>query len=96
MEVVINMSGENIGCTITVFDANGEKRIYKIPEKESHGHGSADEKFRDAMFKGLTEDPLGQTADSRSGAMSIGIGIAATTSMREDRAVTIKELFDYL
>ena len=93
MEVVSTTSGPETGCTITVYDENGEVRVYKIPEKDTIGHVNADAVFRDAIFRGMTEDPLGQSADSRAGAMSIGIGIAATTSMREDRAVRIDELF---
>lgn len=96
LELAINSSGEDIGCTITIFDANGEKRIYQPPRKESRGHGSGDINYFDAIFRGCVDDKLGQVANSRAGAMSIGIGIAALKSIQEDRAVTIKELFEYL
>ncbi len=55
------------------------------------GHGGSDPALRDNLFRGYTADPLGQMADSRAGAMSIGIGIAANKSMAEDRAVYLKE-----
>ena len=47
--------------------------------------------MRDRLFRGWTEDPLSQMADTRAGAMSIGIGIAANLSMKEDRAVYLSE-----
>lgn len=93
MEVVSTTSGPETGCTITVYDENGEVRVYKIPAKDTIGHVNADAVFRDAIFRGMPSDALGQSADSWAGAMSIGIGIAATTSMHEDRAVRIDELF---
>ena len=91
MEVVSTTSGPETGCTITVYDENGEVRVYKIPAKDTIGHVNADAVFRDAIFRGMPSDPLGQSADSRAGAMSIGIGIAANKSMAEDRAVYVGE-----
>lgn len=55
------------------------------------GHGGADPALRDNLFRGFTSDPLHQMADTRAGAMSIGIGIAANKSMAEDRAVYLSE-----
>ena len=55
------------------------------------GHGGSDPALRDHLFRGYTSDPLHQMADTRAGAMSIGIGIAANKSMKEDRAVYLKE-----
>ncbi len=55
------------------------------------GHGGSDPALRDNLFRGYSEDPLHQMADTRAGAMSIGIGIAANKSMAEDRAVYLKE-----
>lgn len=57
------------------------------------GHGGADPALRDNLFRGYTDDPLNQMADTRAGAMSVGIGIAANKSMDEDRAVYLSELF---
>ena len=96
LELKTYFSGEEQGCTITIYEDNGEKRIIIPSQKDSKGHGSADVMFRDAMFRGLESDPMNQVADSRAAAMSIGIGIAATTSMDNDRAVEMKELFGYL
>lgn len=55
------------------------------------GHGGSDPALRDNLFRGYTDDPLRQMADTRAGAMSIGIGIAANQSMAEDRAVYLSE-----
>ena len=55
------------------------------------GHGGSDPALRDNLFRGCTTDPLHQMADTRAGAMSIGIGIAANKSMAEDRAVYLSE-----
>ena len=55
------------------------------------GHGGSDPAMRNNLFRGYTEDPLNQMADTRAGAMSIGIGIAANKSMAEDRAVYVSE-----
>jgi len=58
------------------------------------GHGGSDHIMRQMLIRGGFEDKLGQVADIKSAAMSIGIGIAANKSMLEDRAVYISELFD--
>ena len=81
------------GEHVKVYNREGECIVYD----RSHvkplpgGHGGADPALRDNLFRGYTEDPLGQMADTRAGAMSIGIGIAANKSMAEDRAVYLKE-----
>lgn len=58
------------------------------------GHGGSDHIMRQMLIRGGYEDALGQVADIKAAAMSIGIGIAANKSMAEDRAVSISELFD--
>jgi predicted dehydrogenase len=57
------------------------------------GHFGGDQRMRDLMFRG-GDDPLGQRAGSRAGAMSVLVGIAALKSSREGRRVTIAELGD--
>ena len=49
--------------------------------------------MRDLIFRG-GDDPLGQRAGSRAGAMSVLVGVAALKSSREGRRVTIAELGD--
>lgn len=55
------------------------------------GHGGSDSMLRYALFNGLESDPLGLMADLKAGAMSIGIGIAANKSMKENRIVSLDE-----
>ncbi|MGN0779261.1 MAG: Gfo/Idh/MocA family protein [Aristaeellaceae bacterium] len=84
--------------TLKVYNREGEcinydrAHVRQLPG----GHGGSDPALRDNLFRGYSEDPLHQMADTRAGAMSIGIGIAANKSMAEDRAVYLSEfLGDY-
>ena len=100
MKIVFNGTKGRLECdnafdveTIKFYDRAGQclnidrSRVRKLPG----GHGGSDPAMRDKLFRGWTEDPLGQMADTRAGAMSIGIGIAANLSMKEDRAVYLSE-----
>jgi predicted dehydrogenase len=55
------------------------------------GHWGADDKMQDMIFQNAP-DPLGQSAGTRAGAMSILIGIAARHSIEQNRKITIDEL----
>jgi predicted dehydrogenase len=55
------------------------------------GHWGSDDKMQDMIFRG-SPDPLGQTAGTRAGAMSILIGIGARHSIEQNRKVTIDEM----
>ena len=65
----------------------------KEPQDGPGGHGGADEKIRDNLFIGCESDPLGKMADVREGMMSIGIGMAANISMKENRRVYLSEFY---
>ena len=98
--------------SITVFNRYGEQVCYNIPKNhatktmleypdlmrgiKNSGHGGSDGMLRNALFRGMTADPLSQMADLKDGALSIGIGIAANISMREDRAVSLDEFIDFI
>ena len=79
--------------TLKLYDREGQcinydrTHVRQLPG----GHGGSDPALRDNLFRGYTDDPLHQMADTRAGAMSIGIGIAANKSMKEDRAVYLSE-----
>lgn len=79
---------------LKLFNRRGECVTYGLPKNPSGGHGGADPKMRDFIFRGYKEDPLNQMADTHAGLMSIGIGMAATKSMDEKRQITIKELYE--
>ncbi len=78
---------------LKIYNRKGEEVVYHHVDKrpEIGGHGGADPRLRDMLFRGIDEDPLGQMADTRAGAMSCGIGIAANISMKENRAVSLTE-----
>ncbi len=78
---------------IKVFDRLGGAMTYDLRKAEG-SHGGGDERLLRMLFRGDLPDPLGQFAGTRAGAMSILIGIAANTSIREHRPVTLDELID--
>ena len=59
-------------------------------------HGGADPRLRVSLFRGHEPEELGQMADLRAGMMSIGIGMAANLSMKENRRVWLGEFFEEL
>jgi len=67
----------------------GVERI-KIPHAGG-GHFGGDDRMRNLIFHG-GDDPLGQRAGSRAGAMSVMVGIAALKSARTGETVNIGEL----
>ena len=107
MKIVFNGKKGRLECdnafgheTIKFYNRYGECVDYsRVTERNLDlmgNHGGADNLLRYNLFKGYDEDPLHQMADTRAGAMSIGIGIAANKSMAEDRAVYLSEfLGDY-
>ena len=105
MKLVINGKKGRLECdtafgkeNIKFYNRDGECIVIdrsRVRPKPG-GHGGSDPALRHNLFRGYTEDPLHQMADTRAGAMSIGIGIAANKSMAEDRAVYLSEfLGDY-
>ena len=100
MKIVFNGVKGRLECdnafgveTIKFYDRDGQCIVIDRSHVRQRpgGHGGADPALRDRLFRGYTEDPLHQMADTRAGAMSIGIGIAANKSMKEDRAVYLSE-----
>ena len=58
----------------------------------AEGHGGGDRRLRDHLFLGAVEDPLGHSAGSRAGAMSVLIGVAVNKSIEENRFIRIADL----
>jgi len=81
---------------IKFYNRNGEVIDIEAESGNGGGHGGADPKLQDSLFRGHEEEPLGQMADTRAGMMSIGIGVAANISMAEKRRVYLKEFFEEL
>lgn len=83
--------------TIKVYNRRGEDITIKCPQTTVTGHGGADEALLNKLIRFPdAPDPLMQMADLRAGLMSIGIGMAATTSMKEGRRVALSEFYDEL
>ena len=100
MKIVFNGVKGRLECdnafgveTIRFYDRTGQcltvDRSHVVPR--AGGHGGSDPAMRNRLFRGWTQDPIHQMAGTRAGAMSIGIGIAANLSMKEDRAVYLGE-----
>ena len=76
-----------------VYTRDGQVLEPELPKPEQTGHGGADDRLRDNLFRGYESDELGQMADVESGMMSIGIGMAANVSMAEGRSVNLSEFY---
>ena len=59
------------------------------------GHGGADERVKDLLFKPNQTDPTGQKAGSRAGVLSSMIGIAARKSIETNKVVQISDLIKF-
>lgn len=70
----------------------GVERLW-VPTKKG-GHFGGDDKLRDQLFRSDKGDPLEQRAGAEAGAMSLLTGVAAYTSVRENRPVTLRSLLD--
>lgn len=69
----------------------GGTKTYTLQKGEPGGHGGADPKLQDRIFRNAP-DPLKQAAGTRDGALSILIGIAARRSIEEHRPIVIDDL----
>ncbi|MBQ8747433.1 MAG: Gfo/Idh/MocA family oxidoreductase [Clostridia bacterium] len=80
---------------IVVYNREGEVIRIAQPKVDAANHGGSDTLLRDYLFRGKIREPeLMQGASLRDGLMSIGIGIAANLSMKENRRVSLAEFFD--
>lgn len=76
---------------VCLYNRHGERVQFDMP-KGKGTHGGGDEKLLNMLLRGGIEDPLGQFAGTRDGVMSAMIGIAANTSIKQGRTVTVNEL----
>ncbi|MEJ1157564.1 Gfo/Idh/MocA family protein [Prosthecomicrobium sp. N25] len=67
----------------------GEKIV--VPHAAG-GHFGGDDRLRTMLFVPGTEDPLGQRAGARAGALALLTGVAALKSSKEGRPVRVEEL----
>jgi len=69
----------------------GKAKTYMLQQNEPGGHGGADPKMQDMIFRNAP-DPLKQAAGTRDGALSILIGIAARRSIEQGHPIVIDDL----
>ena len=67
----------------------GDAQRIVVPHRPG-GHFGGDPALQTMLFKPGTEDPLGQRAGSRAGAMSVLCGIAALESATGGTPVKVK------
>jgi len=72
----------------------GKTKTWKVKTGEG-GHGGADEKMKNIMFKPDQADPLGAMAGSRAGVMSAIIGIAARKSIETGQRQKVNDLVKF-
>ena len=72
-------------------------RVDEITFPKATGlHAGGDDRMRDMLFGGVTEDPLGQCSDSFDGIKSCMIGIAANKSIKDGGRVDLTPILDEL
>ncbi len=76
---------------IRCYDREENSVTYEFT-KPTGGHGGGDERLLRMLFVNDLPDPLGLMADSRAGAMSILIGIAANKSIARGKPVEVSGL----
>jgi predicted dehydrogenase len=70
---------------------SGKRERIEMPDVEG-GHSGGDDRLRDLIFKNVKVPEHLKLPDSRAGAMSCLTGIAARTSIEQNRPVKINEL----
>ena len=65
---------------------NDGTHIVHTPPQGLGGHGGGDRSIKQMLFEEGHDDPLGQMAGTRAGALSVLLGVAATKSMQSDGA----------
>ena len=104
----MNIIGEKGRMEFSNFHAgDSKKEMYKIIVRYRDGrmdeiyfpkiateHDGGDELMRDMLFGYVTEDPLGQCADSFAGMKSVMIGVAANRSIKEGVRVELAPILE--
>jgi predicted dehydrogenase len=76
---------------IRVYDRRGNLATHRVAQEDG-SHGGSDERLRRRIFRGDLDDPLGQVAGSRAGAMSLLVGAAANCSIATGQPVDVPGL----
>lgn len=78
---------------ILVMRNFGDAERIRVPHRPG-GHFGGDPELKKMLFVPGTEDPLGQRAGARAGAMSVLVGVAAMESVRSGKPVAVKPLLE--
>ena len=76
---------------IRVYRFDGAWETTRVP-RTPEGHGGADARLLEHLFRGWDEDPLGHAAGAADGAYSILVGVAANRSVESGGWVRIGDL----
>jgi hypothetical protein len=76
---------------IALTTSFGRRQIIDVPKAQGE-HGGGDDRLRDLMFHNLAVPEHMRLPDSRAGAMSCLIGIAARKSIEQKRTIRIADL----
>ena len=85
---------EKAPIEIRLFKDMETSKIFSL-EHSTGGHGGADERVKDLIFKPDVKDELGQRAGSRAGIMSSLIGIAARQSIETGSKVKVSDMVHF-
>jgi predicted dehydrogenase len=78
---------------IVVMRNFGDAERIRVPHRPG-GHFGGDPELKKMLLVPGTEDPLGQRAGARAGAMSVLVGVAAMESVRSGKAIAVKPLLE--
>lgn len=81
----------DVETEIALTTSFGQRRLIPVPKDEG-GHGGGDSRLRDLIFRKIDVPDYMRLPDSRAGAMSCLTGIAARTSVEQQRTVRIADL----
>ncbi len=84
----------DVAPVIKVSPLFGHPFTVPIEQRAEEGHGGADARIRNHLFRPETADPLEQRADAWAGALSALVGIAGNRSLATGAPVTIAQLIE--
>lgn len=91
LKVALGIDGEENCDLIRFYPIFGGMEVIEVPRIKG-GHGGGDTRLRDMLFRGYSEDPLNNMADSWAGAMSLLVGAASNQSVKTGQPIFISEL----
>ena len=78
---------------IRVYTPDGKETVHHVPAGEGD-HGGSDRVLLEWLLRERPQDPLGQIAGSREGALSLLVGAAANISIQSGNPVFLRDLIE--